>query len=180
MLRGAFGFVLLMACSIAAQPQQSHSQNGPRSEPSIDFSKDPCGNPLVESQGWFPVDGRVSRVLSRDEIFIVLPASASLVRVHIVGISREREAKAAIEHFVLNMQLRVLANKPPSAEKHPDEITGALYLNEGNGEDIGLALLQRGVVRFKPPSPYTMSNHQECLYRRAETDARTKKLGLWK
>ena len=164
----------------ASSSQQSDPQAGLRSEPLIDFSQDPSGNPLVESQVWFPVDGRVSRVLRSDEILIVLPDSASSVRVHIAGISREREAKVAIEHFVLNTQVRVLANKPPSAEKHSAEITGALYLNEGNGEDIGLALLQRGVVRFKAPSPYTISNHQECLYRRAETDARTKKLGLWK
>src|SRR5580765_3064506 len=176
----------LVVCAIHCWGQQ-RSIEGRLSSGQIDFSQDPCGNPLVESQIWFPIEGNVSKVMSGDTLLLTLSDSGTPLKVRIAGISvasREpfvQEAKANVERMALQKSMKVLVN--PSSwiilDERPHEVSGVVYVKGEKEVDLGLALIQQGHVRFNPPPPHTMSDYQAWQYRRAEEGAWAKKLGLW-
>jgi endonuclease YncB( thermonuclease family) len=177
----------LIVCSIHCWCQQSPTESRSRSHGQVDFSQDPCGNPLVESEIWFPIEGRVSKVVSGDTVLLTLPDSSTPLKVRIAGVSvvsKEsfaQEAKATVELLALQKPMKILVN--PSRwivlDERPHEVSGVVHVKGEKEVDLALALIQQGHVRFNPPPPHTMSNYQACQYRRAEEDARTKKLGVW-
>lgn len=57
---------LLSVCAVHAQNDSSVSSE-------LDFSKDPCGNPAIESQFWYGITGKVSKVLDGHTILLGLP-----------------------------------------------------------------------------------------------------------
>ena len=176
----------LIVCSIHCWCQHSPTESRSSSRPQADLSQDPCGNPLVESQIWFPIEGRVSEVVSGDTIRLTLSDSNTPLKVRIAGISvasREslaQEAKTNVERLALQKPMKVLVN--PSSwivlDERPHEVSGVAYVKGEKEVDLGLILIQQGHVRFNPP-PHTMSEHQACQYRHAEEEARAKKLGVW-
>jgi endonuclease YncB( thermonuclease family) len=104
------------------------------------------------------------------------------VLVHLDGIALEgpapfpERAKARLGEMLSNKIAEVLVN--------PDEWHGKRLAAEVTGvistpSDVALSLLAVGLVRFEEPRPYTMSRYTTCQYQRAESDARSKKLGLW-
>jgi endonuclease YncB( thermonuclease family) len=172
---------LLAACTV-------HGQNAGVAKPGIeqDFSKDPCGNPMMESQLWYSIEGKVSKVVDGHTILLTLPDTPQILRVHFAGIALGRgpfskKAREHLEETLLNKPVSVLVNpdKWIVLDKRPEEITGVVHLNEGAPSDIGVTLLAEGLVRFEPPRRYTMPAYTACQYRRAETEAQSKKLGLW-
>jgi endonuclease YncB( thermonuclease family) len=84
--------------------------------------------------------------------------------------------------MALNKPVGILVNpnKWVGLGKKPTEITGVVHLTEGAPADVGLSLLANGLARLKRPRPYTMSRYTFCQYRRAESEAQSKKLGLWR
>ena len=62
------GLACLAACIV-------HPQNTGTAKPGIDldFSKDPCGNPMMDSQLWYSIEGKVSKVVDGHTILLALP-----------------------------------------------------------------------------------------------------------
>ena len=179
LLRGGLA-CLFAACAL-------HAQNTGATKPGVqlDFSKDPCGNPMMESMGWYSIEGKVSKVVDGHTVLLAPAGDHQVLRVHLAGIDPERrmpfseKATELLGEKVLNKSVEVWVNPDIDMDKHPKRVTGVVYLKEGMSSDIGLALLAEGLVRFKRPRPYTMSAHTACQYRRAEAEAHSTKLGLW-
>jgi endonuclease YncB( thermonuclease family) len=163
------------------------AQNTAAVPPELDFSKDPCGNPMMESQGWSSVEGTVSSVIDGRTILLALEDDHRPLRVHIAGIALERrdpfseQPRTLLLEMLLNKPVEIMVN--PSrwnfVDKRPETVTGVVHVSQGARDDVALSLLAQGLVRFKAPRPYTMSRYTMCQYRRAETEAHSKKLGLW-
>jgi len=181
MLRGGWA-CLLATCAVHGQNAGSR-----KSGLELDFSKDPCGNPMMESQLWYSIQGKVSKVVNGRTILLALPDTHQLLRVRLAGVAPEgrglfsKKAKEYLGDTLLNRPVGILVNpeKWIALDKQPEEVTGVVHLDEGALHDIGSTLLAEGLVRFKRPRPYTMSNYTMCQYRRAEAEAQSKKLGLW-
>jgi endonuclease YncB( thermonuclease family) len=166
-----------------------HAQNTEpaKSGAPLDFSRDPCGNPMMESMVWHAIEGNVSRVVDGHTILLTLADDHQILRVHLAGIAPEprtsfsKKAREVLSEKLLNKAVEVWVNpdKWDFADKHPEKVTGVVHLTEGIPSDVGLLLLGDGLVRFKLPRPYTMSAHTSCQYRLAEAEAQSKKLGLW-
>jgi endonuclease YncB( thermonuclease family) len=174
------GFVVLIALSAGAQTASPAT-------PAIDYSGDPCGSPLVESQLWYSVEGRVVSVEDGNIDLIASTEKHSRVRVHLVGVAVEQngalasEAKTRVSELILNKSVGVLVNTDwLYHKKKPAKATGVVQLKEGAGTDVGLFLIARGLARAKEPRPYAMSRYTFCQYRRAESEAQSKKLGVWR
>jgi endonuclease YncB( thermonuclease family) len=175
-----------LACLLATCG--GHAQNGvAKPDVKIDFSNDPCGNPMMESMLWQSIEGSVSRVVDGHTILLTLADDHRIIRVHLAGIAPERRApfsKTARELLAeksLGKAVGVWVNPDRwDFARRPEKVTGVVYMSAGMSNDVGLLLLSEGLVRFKLPRPYTMSSHTACEYRRAEAEAQSKKLGLWK
>src|SRR5215472_7963772 len=114
------------------------AQNVPPARPAVDFSHDSCGSPLVESQLWYSVDGRVVSVENGGTVVIVMTQGRRSVRVHLVGIAVEQngalsdEAKGHASEMALNKNVGVLVNTHwLYQKKKPAEITGVVHLKDG-------------------------------------------------
>jgi endonuclease YncB( thermonuclease family) len=163
------------------------AQNVPPARPAVDFSHDPCGSPLVESQLWYSVDGKVVSVEDGDTVLIAVTHGHRSVRVHLVGIAVKQngalsdEAKGHVSEMVLNKNVGVLVNTDwLYQKKKPAETTGVVQLKAGAPSDVGLSLLAKGLAWTKEPRPYTMSRYTFCKYRETETKAKADKLGIWR
>jgi endonuclease YncB( thermonuclease family) len=175
-----------LVCMIAAFSLQA--QNGANPTPEVDFSHDPCGNPMMENDLWYSIDGKVKSVLNGRTIVVALADDGRLLRVHLVGVALERRgsfpsrAKTHVEEMALNKPVGILVNpsKWLGLEKKTNEVTGVVQLTEGVSRDVGLSLLANGLARSSKPRPYTVSSYTFCQYRRAESDAQSKKLGMWR
>jgi endonuclease YncB( thermonuclease family) len=163
------------------------AQNVPPARPAVEFSHDSCGSPLVESQLWYSVDGRVVSVEDGGTVLITMTQGRRSVRVHLVGIAVEHngalsdEAKGHVSEMALNKNVGVLVNTDwLNQKKKPAEITGVVPLKDGAPSDVGLSLVTKGLARTAEPRPYTMSRYTFCKYREAETKAKSDKLGIWR
>jgi len=173
------GWLGLVALSAA------RAQNAAAPPPEPDFYNDPCGNPMMESQAWSVLEGTVSSVIDGHTILLILADDHRPLRVHIAGIALElrkpfsEQAKTSLRQLLLNKPAEIFVNMD-FADKRPEKVTGVVHVNRGAPEDVGLSLLAQGLVRFKEPRPYSMSRYTMCQYRRAEAEAHSKKLGLWR
>jgi len=173
---------LLAVCAVRAQ-------NTARVKPALqecgfhDYSKDPCGNPMLESTLWQSVEGKVLKIVDNRTILVALSDDQKSVRVHPAGIALERrgpfslQARKLLEEMLLNKSVSVMVQPK---DKLPGDITGVISLNEGAPKDVSLVLLAEGLARFKKPRSYSVSSYTLCRYRRAEAEAQSKKLGLWR
>lgn len=165
----------------------AYGQNAEGKKAELDFSNDPCGNPLIESNLWYSIEGTVVRVKDGTTILISLAENRHLLRVHLAGIAREHRgsisdlAEAHVREVSLNKPVGVMVNPSKwfGLEKRPTEVTGIVHLIDGAPNDVGFSLLAEGLARSDEPRPYTMSPYTFCQYRRAESEAQSKKLGLW-
>jgi endonuclease YncB( thermonuclease family) len=151
----------------------------------LDFSADPCGSPLVESQLWYSVDGTVVEVEDGSTVLMTLTKGHRRVKVHLVGITVTQdgalanEAKQHISDMVFNKTVGVLINTEWLYEKkRPAEITGVVHVKDG-AADVGLSLITKGLARTDEPRPYSMSHYTFCKYREAERKAKSDKMGIW-
>lgn len=153
-----------------------HAQD-PKPKVPLDFSNDPCGNPLVESQLWLVVEGSVYQVPDGQTVVVSLK-DKRMLRVRIAGISVKSsdataaKAKELLSQF-LGKPVEILVNTDWNDEKQkPSKVTAVVG-------DFGYLLLSKGLARYHEPRQYTMSSYSTCQYRQAEAQARTAKLGIW-
>jgi endonuclease YncB( thermonuclease family) len=176
-----------MACTLASFALYAQdSETKPKV--TLDFSNDPCGNPLMESQLWSSVRGEVSQVIDGRTLLVTLPHSRHPLRVLVVGVgleNRERaaeQAKELLSQLLLNRPVEIFLNSNwKSAVKKPTETAGVVHVKKSSVgvDDVGLFLLSKGLVRFEQPRPYSMSGYSECQYKRAEAEAQSRRLGIW-
>jgi len=157
-----------------------------------DFSHDPCGNPLMESQIWAEFKGTVSKVIDGRTVLVTLADEPKTVRVRFVAISLDArtefsaKARSFVRERALGKPVDVMTNlenwyrekKWYRGEGHPGSVVGVVFLRQ-MPSDIGLSLLDEGLAYYQQPRPYTMSGHTACEYRNAEQAAREKKIGQW-
>jgi endonuclease YncB( thermonuclease family) len=182
-----FRNLLLAGLGCFATVCSVHAQNAAPAKLELDFSNDPCGNPMMESDLWYSIEGKVTSVKDGRTILIALADNHHLLRVHVAGIALERrgsfsdQATALVREMALNRAVGIMVNpsKWIGLDKRPEEVTGIVHLSEGVPSDVGLSLLAKGFARCKAPRPYTMSRYTFCQYRRAESEAHSKKLGVW-
>jgi endonuclease YncB( thermonuclease family) len=176
-----------LACLLAVSALPAQNTEPAKSGVQFDFSKDRCGNPMMESMGWHSIEGTVSKVVDGRTILLTRTDDHQILRVHLAAIATEprrpfsRKARELLGEKLLHKAVDVWVNpdKWNFSDKHPGKVTGVVHLSEGNPIDAGLLLLSEGLVRFKRPRPYTMSDFTACQYGLAEAEAQSKKLGLW-
>ena len=142
-----------------------------------DYSKDPCGNPLVESQLWFAIKGQIVGV--EDGSTVVMLEGRKHLKIHLVAIAVERngpiadQAKAHLVKTALNKTGEVMVNPDDWVfrKKKPREVTGVVW---SGSTDLGLLLLALGLARTEEPHPYKISAYTMCQYRQTERDAKSK------
>jgi endonuclease YncB( thermonuclease family) len=148
---------------------------------------DPCGDPVVESQSFHVVYGKVVKVEDGDTVIISLKGR-KLRRVNLIGIDapERSEAFTKASHLLLeslvngrNIEVWVNDNKWIGRQM-PAEIAGVVHLRNIEMLDVNLLMIQSGMARHKKSEPYSMSNYIECHYARAEEDARAARRGLWR
>ena len=152
--------------------------------PPLDSSNDSCGSPLVESQLWYSLDGKVVGIQDGSTVELIAAKDRRRVTIHLVGIAvgpaETEDAKGHVSSLVLNKRVAVLVNTQwLSQKKKPAEVTGVVHLSRGSPTDVGLSLLTAGLARTEKPRPYSMSNYTFCKYREAESKARSERLGIW-
>ena len=102
--------IVLAASSVAG------AQTTSPAKPAVDFSNDPCGSPLVESQLWYSIDGKVVSVEDGSAVLITTTKAHSRLKVHLAGIAVKQnealadEAKARVSELVLNKSVGVWVN----------------------------------------------------------------------
>ena len=177
---------LLFLTAASPQPAQEADENA---KLPLDFSKDPCGNPLMESMLWHGIEGKVAGIIDGRTILLKLSDNSQLLRVRLAGIklsgtaSSDQAAREFLTKKLLNQNVEVLVNpsKWDDTPRRPRKITGVVKprMTAAGLDDFSHALLERGLVKYVEPKPYTMPAYAACTYRRAEAEARSKKLGLW-
>jgi endonuclease YncB( thermonuclease family) len=172
-------FRLTVILSVAVSLQVITRGQGSSAPGKLQLSKamyeDQCGNPLYESMAWSMVTGKVVEVVDGSTITIVLD-NKTRRRIHLAAVAapdiKEEFGKAArkmLKNLVLGKQVRVLVN--PSNDK-AEELTGDIF-------GVNQKLIEMGMVRYKQPAPYTISNYMACVYQIIEAEAQNAKRGLW-
>jgi endonuclease YncB( thermonuclease family) len=161
---------------------------GPKPKVALDFSNDPCGNPLVESQVWSSLKGKVAQVIDGRTLLVTLPHNRPPLRVLLVGVGLDgmeqlaAQDKELLSRLLLKKPVEILVNSDwELAVKKPTETSGVVRLVKSTDgvDDVGLFLLSKGLAKFQGPPPYSMSGYTECQYKHAEAQAQSKKLGIW-
>jgi endonuclease YncB( thermonuclease family) len=142
----------------------------------------------MESQMWSSVEGKVSRVIDGRTLLVTLPHNRHPLQVFIVGVDLEskkhvaEQAKDLLSQLLLDRPVEILLKSDwESGNKKPNETTGVVHVKKPNSgiDDVGLFLLSNGLVKFQQPQPYFMSRYTECQYKRAEAEAKSKRIGIW-
>ncbi|MFZ0956272.1 MAG: hypothetical protein WAN60_08005 [Candidatus Sulfotelmatobacter sp.] len=152
---------IVLLALVALVASRAEAQNSTNSKPSIDFSNDPCGSPLVESQLWESVEGKIVSVADGSTLLTAVTKGHRRIRVHVVGIAVEQhgpladEARRQVTEMVVNKLVEVWVNPSDwsSLKRKPAEVTGTVLLQ---GADVGLSLLTTGLARTSEPAPYKM------------------------
>lgn len=175
---------IVLLALVAFVASWAEAQNTTNSKPTVDFSNDPCGSPLVESQLWESVEGKIVAVADGSTLVTAVTKGHRRVKVHLVGVAVEQrgpladQARGHVKEMVVNKLVEVWVNPSnwSSLKRKPAEVTGTVLLQ---GADVGLSLLTTGLARTAEPAPYKMSHYTFCKYREAETESKSNKLGIW-
>jgi endonuclease YncB( thermonuclease family) len=159
----------------------SQAQDVPKPQPKVivDFSNDPCGNPLMESNTWIRLEGTLWQIVDGRTLIVLASDPKRTVEVRLAGITLERGPAATKAHERLHELLKQpveLMMSQSDFEKKPRKITAVAH---ARNRDVALDLLTGGLARFAEPPPYTASYVTLCHYRKAEEEARAKGVGLW-
>lgn len=171
-------WVLLLSCCPIVLAQNSETT-------------DPCGDPAMESQLWGFVRGRVIKVEDGDTLTLIVEGSG-LRKVNLIGIdapergqSFAKAARLLLDSLVRDKVVEVWVNDSDwswrgKRRQTPAQLTGVVYLPSVDMLDVNLVLVQSGMARHEETEPYSVSNHTECHYVRAESDACAGRRGLWR
>jgi micrococcal nuclease len=149
---------------------------------------DPCGDPRVESFSCPLLRGKVVKVLDGDTLILDL-ANRRRLRVHLAGIAapapREefgRASRLLLGSLVSGRAVEVCVNTSQYLllrRSRVKESAGVVHIRSMGLLDVNLLMIQAGLARHAKAQPYSMSNHAECHYVRAEEEARAAGRGLW-
>ena len=128
------------------------------------------------------IDGRT--------VLVTVEHRRHTLRVDLAGVGLDSEGRATdqakefLSKLLPGKSVEVLVNSSwDDAKKKSAEVTGVLHLTVGGvdlpGNDVGLQLLSKGLVKFQEPPPYSTSSYIECEDKNAEAKARSEKLGIW-
>lgn len=168
-------FALLFSFYISAAGQSEDTPKTPVASPSPFEHEDKCGSPEVESMVWMTVDGKVIRVVDGDTI-IVQTKDNKRKRVNLVAIDTTGAMIIALMFLserVLNRSVSVWVN-PSTIES--STVVGVVHVEE---KDINREMLEAGIVKYRTPEAYSVSDYTACVYRIVEGKARETKTGLW-
>ena len=167
---------LLFSFGISVECQSNVTQKTPITWSSLSFEhEDECGNPLVESMLWMSVEGRVIKVVDGDTI-VVQTKDNKRKRVNLVAVDAaagQEVARSLLYRLVLNRSVSVLVN-PSNIDS--SAVVGVVHTKE---KDVNRELLESGVVKYRKPESYSVSDYTACVYRIVERKAREAKKGLW-
>lgn len=173
-----FSLLCLLAL-VHASPARAQSA-GPMS--------DPCGDARVESFSCPLLRGKVVKVLDGDTLLLE-QSNRRRLRVHLVGIAAPgphqefgRAARLLLGSLVSGRVVEVCVNTSQYLalrRSKVKEATGVVHVRGMDTLDVNLLMIQAGLARHAKAHPYSMSNHAECHYVRAEGEARAAGRGLW-
>jgi endonuclease YncB( thermonuclease family) len=170
-----FPIALLFSFGISVEGQSNDTQRTQLVSP-LSFEHEECGDPMVESMLWRSVEGRVIKVVDGDTI-IVQTKDNKRKRVNLVAVDAaagQDVARSSLSRLVLNRSVSVLVN-PSNIDS--STVVGVVHTKR---KDVNRELLESGVVKYRKPESYSVSDYTACLYRIAEREAREAKKGLWK
>jgi endonuclease YncB( thermonuclease family) len=149
---------------------------------------DPCGDPVVESFSCPLLRGKVVKVWDGDTLTLEL-ANRRRLRVHLIGIAAPelrqqygRVSQRLLSSLVSGRVVEVCVNTSQYLlllRSKMKEVTGVVQVRELGMLDVNLLMIQAGLARHAEAKPYTMSNHADCHYVRAEEEARAARRGIW-
>jgi len=174
--------IFLAGESVCAQSTNDDKSNPAISKSTLDFSNDPCGSPLVESQLWELLEGKIETVKDNRTLLVVLPKENRRLHIQLAGIALDRkstsadQAKAELTKLGLNQLVEIPVN-PDLHENTQNQVFGVVQLKKGSSNNLALILLRKGLAHTEKPAPYTISAYTFCQYRHAENDAQNKKTG---
>jgi len=155
---------------------------------SVEPIVDPCGDPTVESFSCPLLRGKVVKVLDGDTLILDL-ANRRRLRVHLVGIAAPepqqelgRDSRLLLSSLVSSRVVEVCVKTSQYLllrRSKVKEVTGVVHVRGMGMLDVNLLMIQAGLARHAKADPYSMSNHFECHYVRAEEEARAAGRGLW-
>ena len=156
---------------------------------SVESVADPCGDPEVESFSCPLIRGRVVEVPGGDRV-VLLMADGRRLRVRLNGIAApgRRQAYGRASRLLLNSLVsgRVVDVCGSTSQylrllrgAKVEEVTGVVSIRSMGHLDVNLTMIQAGLARHAKAGEYSMSNHAECHYVRAEEEARAAGRGLW-
>jgi endonuclease YncB( thermonuclease family) len=170
---------LILFLNISVNLAQAYKHTAPQ----LDFSKDPCGNPLMVSTAYMSVSGKVVEVLDGDTFISVLEGGRR-VQVDLMGMrapSRKSElGKASRKHLTNIILNKLVTIHSSSYEKLEHKHVIGLVSVEGQEglSGVNLEQLKRGLARYKESGP-ELDWWQKCHYQRAEKEAQTEHRGIW-
>jgi micrococcal nuclease len=143
---------------------------------------------VVESFSCPLLRGKVVKVWDGETLTLELAGERRL-RVHLVGIAAPeprqefgRASRQFLDALVSGRVVEVYINASQYlllSRSKVREVTGVVRVREMGILDVNLLMIQAGLARHAEAKPYSMSNHAECHYIRAEEEARAARRGLW-
>jgi endonuclease YncB( thermonuclease family) len=87
--------------------------------------------------------------------------------------SNKTAAKAFLNENALNKTAELIYS---SSQLKSKNVNGIIEIE---GKDINRLMLELGITKYEDSKPYQISYFHDCVYSRAESKAKTEKLGFW-
>ena len=145
----------------------------------LDFTQDPCGNPLAENQAYLVTKGRVLKVLSGDTLIIRFP-KGGVKRVHLPCLAVPQIGEQGFEASRAGL-VKLLGGKREvevflSWSGLPKAESFFAMVGSFDWTEIQIA---NGLGRFVPGAGYEMGSYSKCRCQLAEQKAKDQRLGVW-
>lgn len=173
-LKCAFTITFLLSGSLIALAQES--------KPLIDFSNDPCGNPLTVSTAYILIKGTVVDVIDGETLLVEL-TDRKRKRIKLIGIDAP-DSKSALGKSSKEYLANLVSGKSVEISfisfeaKKRKQITAMVSVAGGEESDVNRELLKMGLARYKDAGA-SLDWYLRCHYKRVEDEARAAKRGLW-
>ena len=132
---------------------------------------------------WTIVKGKVNKIINLNTLQFELETKevklVNLVAIEALSINSmdEDTSFTILSKLVLNKEIEVWVNPSLLHENYWNKCVGVVHCN---GKDINRSLIKSGLVRYKEPEPYNVSDYTACVYRILERKAKENRVGLWK
>lgn len=178
-------FAILLALSYLAVGVDVFGQKKELPPLNLNYDKDPCGNPFMESQLWAMVRGKTMKVIDGSS-FEITTRYRKRITIHLAGVEVPQGnnkfaegSRSFLQNLIAKKEVEILVSPSdwPFRKKKSKELIGVTHTLT---KDISLEMIRSGMAVYKAPKPYSMSNYTSCTYELAEREARKAKVGIWK